>query len=115
MQLFRLKYYKLLAFFIHLKPIHKHKALYNKALHTLQSITSTPITLIKPITPIQTTPFRTKKRLVPTGNEPYYIIYIGIYYPRNANKIPAATAEPITPDTLGPIACIKRKLEGFSC
>ena len=67
MQLFRLKYYKLLAFFIHLKSVHKHKALCNKALHTLQSITPTPITLIKPITPIQTTPFSTKKRLVPTG------------------------------------------------
>ena len=25
-----------------------------------------------------------------------------------------ATAEPITPATLGPIACISRKLEGFS-
>ena len=29
-------------------------------------------------------------------------------------RIPAATAEPITPATLGPIACISRKLEGFS-
>ena len=115
MQLFRLKYYKLLAFFIHLKSAHKHKTLYNKALHTLRNITPTPITLIKSITPIQTTPFRTKKKTRPHRNEPYYIIYIGIYYPRNANKIPAATAEPITPDTLGPIACIKRKLEGFSC
>ena len=115
MQLFRLKYYKLLAFFIHFKSVHKHKTLCNKALHTLQNITPTPITLIKPITPIQTTPFRTKKKTRPHRNEPYYIIYIGIYYPRNANRIPAATAEPITPDTLGPIACIKRKLEGFSC
>ena len=67
MQLFRQKYYKLLAFFIHLKSAHKHKTLYNKALHALQNITPAPITLIKPITPIQTTPFRTKKRLVPTG------------------------------------------------
>ena len=115
MQLFRQKYYKLLAFFIHLKSAHKHKTLCNNALHTLQNITPTLITLIKPITPIQTTPFRTKKKTRPHRNEPYYIIYIGIYYPRNANKIPAATAEPITPDTLGPIACIKRKLEGFSC
>ena len=61
MQLFRLKYYKLLAFFIHLKSAHKHKTLCNKTLHTLQNITPTPITLIKPITLIQTTPFRTKK------------------------------------------------------
>lgn len=61
MQLFRLKYYKLLAFFIYIKSIHKYKTLCNKALHTLQNITPTPITLIKPITPIPTTPFRTKK------------------------------------------------------
>ena len=27
---------------------------------------------------------------------------------------PAATAEPITPATFGPIACISRKLLGFS-
>src|SRR5699024_6682275 len=27
---------------------------------------------------------------------------------------PAATAEPMTPATLGPMACISRKLEGFS-
>ena len=37
------------------------------------------------------------------------------YIGRKANNIPAATAEPITPATLGPIACIKRKLDGFSC
>ena len=29
-----------------------------------------------------------------------------------AIRIPAATAEPITPATLGPIACISRKLVG---
>ncbi len=28
--------------------------------------------------------------------------------------LPADTAEPITPATLGPIACISRKFEGFS-
>ena len=56
---------------------------------------------------------RGKKKTLPK-RESLIIIYIGIYYPRNANKIPAATAEPITPDTLGPIACIKRKLAGFS-
>ena len=28
---------------------------------------------------------------------------------------PAATAEPITPATFGPIACISRKFVGFSC
>lgn len=31
-----------------------------------------------------------------------------IYYPKNPNKIPAATAEPITPATFGPIACISK-------
>ena len=35
-------------------------------------------------------------------------------YPKKLNKIPAATAEPITPATLGPIACISRKFEGFA-
>ena len=65
MQLFRLKYYKLLAFFIHLKSVHKYKTLCNKTLRTLQNITPTPITLIKPITPIPTTPFRTKKKTRP--------------------------------------------------
>ena len=29
-------------------------------------------------------------------------------YARNASRIPAATALPITPATLGPIACIRR-------
>ena len=67
MQLFRLKYYKLLAFFTHLKSVHKHKTLCNNTLHTLQNITPTPITLIEPITPIQTTPFRTKKDSSPQG------------------------------------------------
>lgn len=67
MQLFRQKYYKLLAFFIYLKSVHKYKTLCNKTLHALQNITPTPITLIKPITPIPTTPFRTKKDSSPQG------------------------------------------------
>ena len=29
-------------------------------------------------------------------------------YPRNESRIPAATAEPTTPATLGPMACISR-------
>lgn len=29
-------------------------------------------------------------------------------YIKNPNKIPAATAEPITPATFGPIACINK-------
>ena len=32
-------------------------------------------------------------------------------YARNARRIPAATALPITPATLGPIACINRKFD----
>ena len=31
-----------------------------------------------------------------------------IVYMRNPSRIPAATAEPITPATLGPMACISR-------
>ena len=34
------------------------------------------------------------------------------YTPNTAMKVPAATAVPITPATLGPIACISRKLVG---
>ena len=30
------------------------------------------------------------------------------------SRNPAATAEPITPATLGPIACISKKLDGFA-
>ena len=63
---------------------------------------------------IASLPNSTKQKKDSPKRESLIIIYIGIYYPRNANKIPAATAEPITPDTLGPIACIKRKLAGFS-
>ena len=45
-----------------------------------------------------------------------FIIYIGIDYKgKNASKIPAATAEPITPATFGPIACINKKLLGLYC
>jgi hypothetical protein len=32
-----------------------------------------------------------------------------------ANMVPAATAVPITPATLGPIACMSRKLAGLHC
>ena len=38
----------------------------------------------------------------------------GSHYCRMLSRTPAATAEPITPATFGPIACIKRKLPGFS-
>ena len=35
-----------------------------------------------------------------------------MYYIKNPSRIPAATAEPITPATFGPIACIRRKFVG---
>ena len=39
----------------------------------------------------------------------HYFNYVNICdYPKNPNSTPAATAEPITPATFGPIACIKR-------
>ena len=38
-------------------------------------------------------------------SEIYSVFYC---YARNASRIPAATALPITPATLGPIACIRR-------
>ena len=36
------------------------------------------------------------------------------FYLNIISRTPAATADPITPATLGPIACIRRKLLGFS-
>jgi hypothetical protein len=36
------------------------------------------------------------------------------YQPTTLRSTPAATAEPITPATFGPIACMRRKLPGFS-
>ena len=75
MQLFRLKYYKLLAFFMYPKPIYKRKVLYNNVLHTLQNIIAAHITHIKPITPIPTTPFRTKKDSSPQERALLYNIY----------------------------------------
>lgn len=35
-------------------------------------------------------------------------------YPRNDSRIPAATAEPTTPATFGPMACMSRKLLGLA-
>ena len=40
--------------------------------------------------------------------------FILFSYPKNANNTPAATVEPITPATFGPIACINKKLLGFA-
>lgn len=36
------------------------------------------------------------------------INYIPCVYPRKLRSTPAATAEPITPATLGPMACMRR-------
>ena len=36
------------------------------------------------------------------------------YFPNKARNTPAATADPITPATLGPIACISKKFDGFA-
>ena len=33
------------------------------------------------------------------------------FYPKKARRIPAAPADPTTPATLGPIACIRRKFD----
>ncbi len=37
-----------------------------------------------------------------------FIKKLFLFYFKNASKIPAATALPITPDTFGPIACINK-------
>ena len=42
------------------------------------------------------------------------IFYSFHYYLNIARNTPAATAEPITPATFGPIACMSRKFDGFS-
>ena len=55
-------------------------------------------------------------RLVSIGDTVIIIAYAQVT-PEEANmvnNIPAATAEPMTPATLGPMACMSRKLLGFS-
>lgn len=52
-----------------------------------------------------------KKRICFVGAYPYkssYYIYLQSSYFKKASNIPAATAEPITPATFGPIACINK-------
>ena len=39
---------------------------------------------------------------------------LGFYYPKKDIRTPAAIADPITPATFGPIACMRRKFLGFS-
>ena len=48
-----------------------------------------------------------KKGVSRNGETPFKII-CSINYIKNPSKIPAATAEPITPATFGPMACINK-------
>ena len=48
------------------------------------------------------------KKGVPRLEEHLFISFSKWDYIKNPSKIPAATAEPITPATLGPIACINK-------
>ncbi len=52
-----------------------------------------------------------KLRFFQTGAFLFYLLFyiFFVYYVQRASRMPAATAEPITPATFGPIACIKRK------
>ena len=43
--------------------------------------------------------------------EPRLFKYFNIDYLKIDKRTPAATAEPITPDTLGPIACINKMFD----
>lgn len=53
-------------------------------------------------------PLSHAKRALPAWGEPFCIGMASCAYPRNESRIPAATAEPTTPATLGPMACISR-------
>ena len=53
-------------------------------------------------------PLSHAKRTLPAWGEPFCIGMASCAYPRNESRIPAATAEPTTPATLGPMACISR-------
>ena len=41
-----------------------------------------------------------------------FVVQFRLFYPQKLSRMPAATALPMTPATLGPMACIKRKLRG---
>ena len=66
---------------------------------------------------LATIPYSIKEEKVP-GRMPRTFICSAIIanssYPSIVRSTPAATAEPITPATFGPIACMRRKLLGFS-
>ena len=55
-----------------------------------------------------TQPLSHAKRALPAWGEPFCIGMASCAYPRNESRIPATTAEPTTPATLGPMACISR-------
>ena len=42
------------------------------------------------------------------------VLLLCTYAPNTLRTKPAATAEPITPATFGPIACMSRKFAGFA-
>jgi hypothetical protein len=50
--------------------------------------------------------------MVPIHFDTILILFL-FYYLQTQSKTPAATAEPITPATFGPIACINKKLAGL--
>jgi hypothetical protein len=51
---------------------------------------------------------RTKTAVFVLSTRNDYLLFGYICYPRKLSRIPAATAEPITPATFGAIACIRR-------
>ena len=67
----------------------------------------TPATT-QPHNPATSQPRSHAKRALPAWGEPFCIGMASCAYPRNESRIPAATAEPTTPATLGPMACISR-------
>ena len=42
------------------------------------------------------------------------VLFVWIYAPKTLRMKPAATAEPITPATFGPMACMSRKFAGLA-
>ena len=67
----------------------------------------TPATT-QPHNPATSQPRSHAKRALPAWGEPFCIGMASCAYPRNESRIPAVTAEPTTPATLGPMACISR-------
>lgn len=60
--------------------------------------------------------YQRQKKVDVTMTSTFFMLSIKfiLHYPKKDSNIPAATAEPITPATLGPMACINRKLEGLA-